>query len=111
MTLRLAVLACLLGIFVGGGIGVAQEVLFPSGPAALAVADRAPGRTQTAANDGVGEVAVRVYPPRSGAPRFVGLLDAIDRDHKGYVTIDDIKAFYEARVVAKRADAAPMAAR
>ncbi|HKM62585.1 MAG TPA: hypothetical protein VJY39_08860 [Acidisphaera sp.] len=110
MTLRLAVLACLLGIFVGAGIGVAQEVLFPSSPARSA--DRSPARTQTAANDrAAGEVAVRVYPPRSGVPRFVGLLDAIDRDHKGYVTIDDIKAFYEARVFAKRADAAPMAAR
>jgi hypothetical protein len=111
MTARLALLACLLGVFVGGGIGVVQEVLLPA-----LLAQGAGGASDSMQMDAnayalPAEVVIRVNPPRSAGPRFVGLLDTIDTDHKGYVTIDDIKAYYGARVAVRGADASPMATR
>ena len=34
---------------------------------------------------------------KTGFPAMARLFDVIDRDHKGYITMDDIKAYYDAR--------------
>ena len=45
---------------------------------------------------------------KAGFPAMARLFDAIDRDHKGYITIDDIKAYYDAKR-ARQAAAQPAA--
>jgi hypothetical protein len=40
---------------------------------------------------------------QAGFPAMARLFDAIDRDHKGYLTMDDIHAYYEAKRAARHA--------
>jgi hypothetical protein len=43
---------------------------------------------------------------KSGFPAMAHLFDAIDKDHKGYITMDDIKAYYDAKRARQAAQAA-----
>ncbi len=40
---------------------------------------------------------------KAGFPAMARLFDAIDRDHKGYMTMEDIHNYYEARRAARAA--------
>ena len=46
---------------------------------------------------------------KAGFPAMARLFDAIDRDHKGYITLDDIKAYYDAKRARQAAAAQPAA--
>ena len=46
---------------------------------------------------------------KAGFPAMARLFDTIDKDHKGYITMDDIKAYYDAKRAARQAAAAPAA--
>ena len=111
MTPRLAALASLIGAVIGACIGIAQEAVSPRLPAMEL--DRAGVRRHAAAHPAVvpGDVTVRVDPPRWSGSRFAGLLDSIDTTHKGYVTPDDIAAYYERKLSTRHAEASAQAAR
>ncbi len=40
---------------------------------------------------------------KAGFPAMARLFDAIDRDRKGFITMEDIRAYYEAKRAARRA--------
>jgi hypothetical protein len=45
---------------------------------------------------------------KAGFPAMARLFDVIDRDHKGFITMDDIKAYYDARRARQAAATQPV---
>jgi hypothetical protein len=82
----LALLAALAGGLVGTGAGFAEQV--------FASSDEPPS-FQTQADD-------PVPPPHIPPPRVGHVLDVLDRDHKGYVTINDLAAWLDRRPAENR---------
>jgi hypothetical protein len=106
MKLRQAALAALIGGLAGAGIALAQRGLAPGGtPRADPPGQRVVfGERFTSANLSR-DRALNPDPLPGGRSFAAGLLDSLDRTHKGYVTFDDIKSYYAAQEAARHVGA------
>ena len=106
--MRIATLACLIGL-AGVSTAIAQQALTPPAPASSTDAPirRMTVRERFALANTTHDGRLTLEQAKTGFPAMARLFDVIDKDRKGYITMDDIKAYYDARRAARQAAGQP----